>query len=92
MQWRNDTAEDMKETGGYEHRVPACFAHARVTSHRSDGAGDSGVMLSSWQNCKPFTSFSPFVIKTDVISLFKLRIYMYIYIYLFYIYICYIRT
>jgi len=63
MQWRNDTAEDTKETGGHEHRVPACFAHVRVTCHRSDGAGDSGVILSSWQNCKPFASFSPFGIK-----------------------------
>ena len=50
----------LKEKGGCEHRVPACLAHARVTSRRSDCAGDSGVILSSWQKCKRCTSFSPF--------------------------------
>jgi hypothetical protein len=70
MQWRKDMAEDMKEIGGYDHRVPACIAHGRVTHRRSDCAGDSSVILQSWQNCQRFASVSPFGIKIDVISLF----------------------
>jgi hypothetical protein len=88
MQWRNDTAEDMRETGGHEHWVPACIAHARMTSRRSDCAVDSSVILSSWQNCQRFASVSLFGTKTNVISLFKIYIYIFIYI----IFICYICT
>jgi hypothetical protein len=89
LQWRKHAAEDTQQTDGCEHRVPACIAHARVTHSRSDCAGDSSVILSSWQNCQRFASVSPFGIKIDVISLFNIYIYTYIYIYirLLYLYV-----